>query len=326
MRFIPIILFILTFQSHASKNQDQSQYEVEEVVVYGVRSGPELWKVTHGENVLWVLATLSPLPKNLTWHSELVEAVIEDSQAFLLPTRVSADVGFFKGLSLATSAIGIKKNPDKQKLKEVLPEKIYTRWLVLKHKYLGKDSSIEKMRPIFASQKLFDKAIKKIGLKGETGIEKKIRKIAKKNKLVFIKPTITIDLKKPKKAIKKFKKTQVNDLQCFTMTLDRLESDLTTMRLRANAWAKGDVSTIKELSFPSQYKACSSALLNNEIALDMGMENLPTQARDLWIEEAKKALNKNKSTFSHLSISNLLGDESYLKILASEGYQVEVPK
>lgn len=320
MRFIFFILITFSLQLSSQENP------IEEVIVYGDRPGPELWKVSNGENVLWIMGTLSPLPKKMTWHSELVEAVIEDSQAYLLPPSVRADVGFFQGISLATSAIGIKKNPDKKKLMDILPVEIYTRWLILKKKYLGNDNGIEKTRPVFASGKLFDKAISKVGLTYKTKVAKKIRKMAKKNKLEFITPVITLDLNNPKSAIKKFKKTQINDLDCFTKTLDRLEMDLEAMRLRAFAWANGDISKIKALQFPNQNQACSSAIFNNEIAEDIGMVDIRLKLRQLWAEEAAKALSINKSTFAILPISNLLEKESYLAFLVAKGYTVHIPK
>ncbi|MBL4773408.1 MAG: TraB/GumN family protein [Alcanivoracaceae bacterium] len=326
MRFLFIVL--LSFSFLAVSTENQGNFPIEEVIAYGVRPGPELWKVSNGENVLWVLGTLSPLPKRMTWHSELVRAVIEDSQALIFPPSlsISADIGFFKRLSLITSVIGIKKNPGKKKLKDVIPADIYARWLVLKKKYMGNDRGVEKVRPLFAANKLFEKAITKIGLTNNTKVEKKVRKIAKKNKLEFITPSIKIDLKKPKSAIKKFKKSQISDLECFTKTLDRLETDLKTMRLRAFAWAAGDVSEMRGLQSPNQNKACNSAILNNEIAEDMGMTDVRPRLRQIWLEEATKALTNNISTFAILPISNLLGNESYLDYLVAQGYTVDVPK
>jgi uncharacterized protein YbaP (TraB family) len=285
-----------------------------------------MWKVTKGENTLWILGTLSPLPKKMVWESLQVEMVLHDSQAYLLPPSVTADVGFFQGISLASSAIGIKKNPGKKKLKDVLPDDIYARWLVLKEKYLGNNRKIEKSRPIFAAAKLFDKAINKIGLTYNTKVEKKVRKPAKKNKLEFIRPTLKIELNKPKAALKKFKKSDISDQECFIKTLDRLEGDINNMRLRANAWAMGNIAKLQELTFPDQNKSCTSAILNNDIAKDVGMDNIKERVRMLWLEKAKESLNANKSTFAILSISNLLSEDGYLDSLAAEGYLIKSPK
>jgi len=322
MHLLFLLLLIFPFQSFAQENP------IEEVVVYGVRPGPELWKVTKGENVLWVLGTLSPLPKKMKWHSEIVESVIQNSQALLLQPgfSVSADIGFFGKISLASSAIGIKKNSDKQKLNDVLPKDVYARWLVLKKQYLGRDRGVEKLRPIFASKKLYEKAINKMGLTSDTKVSKKVKKIAKKNKLTSIRPYVKIKLENPKKTLKEFKKSNVNDSECFSKTLNRVEKDLISMRNRANAWANGDVQLLRELKFPTQDAECSSAILNSSVAQGVGFENLSARMQKTWLEAAKKALDENKSTFALLHISNLLGENSYLDILKEQGYTVHVPK
>jgi len=328
MRIILLALLILLTSVSTSKemtNKQESRVAIESVVVYGIRSGPGLWKVSKGENTLWILGTLSPLPKRMVWESMQVESVIYDSQALLLPPVVSAEIGFFQGISLAASAIGMKKNPEKKKLKEVVPADIYARWLLLKKKYMGHNRGIEKSRPLFASSKLFDKAVAKIGLTYNTKVEKKVRKLAKKNKLELIRPMIKLDLDKPKAAIKKFKKTQLSDLECFSKTLDRLEEDVDNMRIRANAWANGSIAILNELTFPDQNQSCISAILNNDIAKDLGMEDIRERSRKLWLQKAKEALNTHNSTFAFLPISSLLGEKTVLQELAAEGYSVKLP-
>ncbi|MGV7186159.1 TraB/GumN family protein, partial [Xanthomonas axonopodis pv. bauhiniae] len=43
--------------------------DLEAMVVRGVQPGPGLWKVSKGDHVLWILGTLSPLPKDLEWQA-----------------------------------------------------------------------------------------------------------------------------------------------------------------------------------------------------------------------------------------------------------------
>jgi hypothetical protein len=44
--------------------------DMDAVVVAGVQPGPGLWKVRHGDHLLYILGTQSPLPKNMTWRSD----------------------------------------------------------------------------------------------------------------------------------------------------------------------------------------------------------------------------------------------------------------
>lgn len=193
------LLMLIVFPLMAEESS-QNISELNKIVVSGKVPGPDLWKVTHGDNTLWIMGTLSPLPKRIDWNSEPVEQVIKKSQAFMLMPSVSMDldgIGFFGKLSLATSAIGIKKNPEKQKLKDILPVAVYQRWLHLKHQYLGKSRSIEKNRPIFAVYKLLEKALKNNGLTSKTKIVKKLKKMAKKHQLEIVSPNIRVEFSEP---------------------------------------------------------------------------------------------------------------------------------
>src|SRR4030081_2734532 len=65
---------------------------MEEAVVTGEHEGPRLWKVrkpggpmSQGDHVLWILGTLTPLPKKLIWQSDSVEAVLQQSQEVVPP-------------------------------------------------------------------------------------------------------------------------------------------------------------------------------------------------------------------------------------------------
>ena len=57
-----------------------SDAPMEEVVVTGEHEGPRLWKVHKGDHVLWILGTVTPLPKKMIWQSDTVEAVLQQSQ------------------------------------------------------------------------------------------------------------------------------------------------------------------------------------------------------------------------------------------------------
>ena len=84
-KIVLILVFVLS-TGHQSAAQDQRSvlsHPIEEIVVIGKRPGPPLWKVTNGDNVLWIFGTLHPLPKSLEWDSESVEWVISQSREYL---------------------------------------------------------------------------------------------------------------------------------------------------------------------------------------------------------------------------------------------------
>lgn len=331
MRFIVLIILSVSSQPifiSAVAATQKAGNALEKIVVTGTVPGPDMWRISNGENELWILGTLSPLPKKMDWNSKPIEQVIQSSQAFVSPPGFSfdlEDMGFFKKVSLITSAIGIKKNPDKQKLKDLLPADVYSRWLILKNQYMGKNRGIEKTRPIYASQKLFDKALKKVGLTRDTGILKKLKKVAKKNKLEMISPTVELELKEPKTIVKKLKKTEMNDTDCFSKKLDRIEFDLKEMSIRAKAWSYGDIKTIRSLPYADDSNACSSAIFNSSVAEELGMRDIRTRARNVWMKAVKLSLSNNKSTFAVLPMTYLINDQNIINEFESDGFIVELP-
>lgn len=122
------------------------------VMVSGVQPGPGLWRVSRGDHVLWILGTMSPLPKHMQWQSREVTQRVLESQEVLQPPALDVDtsVGFFSKLALLPRLIGMRNNPDGATRAQVLPSPLYARWQVLKARYVGSNPSVERWRPLFA--------------------------------------------------------------------------------------------------------------------------------------------------------------------------------
>lgn len=300
---------------------------LEAVVVSGAQPGPGLWRVAKGENVMWILGTLSPLPKRIEWEPREVRQVIAESQQVLTGYSINLKekIGFFRGLTLLPAALSSRKNPGKETLEEQVPPEAYQRWLVLKQRYIGRGRSIEKQRPLFAAQKLWEKAVKRNGLSFDSVVSKVVTKTAKQHDVPMISAEVVIDIGDPRQAIRDFANDDLNDLDCFTQTLDRLETDLVAMRERANAWATGDIEALRALPFEDQNRACADAVLQAGVARKRGLDDLRERVARAWMEAAEKALASNRSTFAVLPMGELLKPDGYLAQLRQRGYEIEEP-
>ena len=299
----------------------------EKVLVVGQRPGPGLWKVSKGDHVLWIFGTYSPLPKNMQWRSHEVETILAQSQEYLTPPSASAGVGIFRGITLLPYIIGIKKNPDGAKLRDVVPADTYARWLVLKAKYIGDDEGIESERPIFAGDELYRKGLNQAGLSNGNAVVKEIEKIVKKKNIKMTHSAVMLPMEEPAKSIKDFKKSQVDDTACFAKTLERLETDIDAMRVRANAWAIGDLDVIQKLSFADRDAACQSAMRNNSVVkAQKGLQAAEERMREAWLASAEKSLAANTSTFATLALQDILDPNGLVAALEARGYVVERPE
>lgn len=297
------------------------------IVVSGVQPGPGMWKVSKGDHVLWILGTLSPVPRDVTWLSRDVEAAIAQSQEVLQPPglAVNADIGVFSGLMLLPSALKASKNPDGAMLKDVLPADLYARWSLLKAHYIGRDNGIEKKRPLLAANELYSAAIRKAGLSDRNIVAPVVNAAIKKHQVKTTPTHVKVTIKDPKAAIKEFAAEPLGDLDCFAKTLDRIENDLGTMRERANAWAIGDVEGLRNLPYIDQQGTCLSALSSTAAMQKRGMGDARARVQGNWLAAAEGALAKNPVTFATMPIGNLIEPDGYIATIKAKGYVVEEP-
>lgn len=312
----------------AASTEQGAIVDLDAMVVRGVQPGPGLWKVTRGEHTLWILGTIAPLPAGITWQADEVEQPIAQSQQVLASpyVKLEADVGFFGKLALVPSAMKAMKNEGGATLQQVLPPDLYARWLPLKQRYLGRDSGIEKKRPIVAAGELYQAAIKKSGLSRKPVVWPVVEAAAKRHGLKPTSTTLEFKVSDPKQAIREFRAGGMDDSACFGSLLNAVQNDLPTMVERANAWAVGDIDALRQMPREDPAGACSAAISATEFARRRGMDRLQQRMREHWLAIARRALQENSGTFAVVPLSELLADEGYLAALRGAGYEITSPE
>jgi uncharacterized protein YbaP (TraB family) len=327
--FLLSLLCAPTFAQTPNQAQppaDVAATELDQVLVTGEQPGPGLWKVSKDDHVLWILGTLAPLPKKMSWRSKDTEAVIADSQEVIGDSSAKINVGFFRGLTLVPSLLRARKNPDGAKLKDVLSAEQYARWSALKAKYIGRDNGIESRRPMLAAQELYEKAVDRSGLSSKNAAWDVVKQAAKKNKIPVTSPKIDIELDDPKATIKEFETTPVAaDIACLETTMQRIETDMQSMQLRANAWASGDLNALRSLPYPDQKVTCLAAV-SSAPGLRDRVQQVQERMVNAWMTAVQTALAKNRSTLAVVSIAELVKPNGRLARLRALGYTVEEPQ
>lgn len=302
---------------------------IEEVLVTGQQPGPGLWRVTRpsggDDHVLWILGSYAPLPKKMQWRSTELEAVLAESQELIGPVAMNAKVGPLGGLTLLPSLVGVRKNPNGERLQDLLPAELYARWVPLKERYIGRDDDVEEWRPIFAAGALYEKAVRAHGFESYGVIWPAVERLARKARVQVTEPEVAVKVEKPRDAIKDFKQAPLDDVECFAKTIERLESDLDLMRVRANAWASGDVTKLRQLAPVDNASACIAVVMNAQVMRDRGYTDWPARRQAAWLSAVEQALARNASTVTVLSIDQILKPDGYLAQLRAKGYVVEEP-
>jgi|HubBroStandDraft_5_1064220.scaffolds.fasta_scaffold20541_2 hypothetical protein len=297
-----------------------------EVLINGERPGPGMWRVSKGDHTLWILATLVPLPKQVTWRSHAVETRIASSRVVLAPPEIVADLWFLGYPDYAGAVIRAERNPHRETLKQVLAPDLYSRWLTLRSRYRYVSGfENERARPIMAADELFRHVVSESGLTTEDTVWNAVEKIAHHQHVKIFPVVIKLKLDSPEAWIREFNEIPSDqEIVCFERTLERLETDLEPMRRRANLWSIGDVTGLLALPFPDESIACRDALFS--------LPRLQTQLADAvgrmeneWLAEADSALNDNESSFAVLPISQLLKPDGWLAKLRARGYSVQDP-
>jgi hypothetical protein len=326
---IATALALLVCISARAADAVEPQPAIEEVLVTGHQPGPGLWKVTRPadgtDHVLWILGSYGPLPKKMSWRSTELEAALAGSQAVIAPVSMRASVGALGGVTLLPSLVGLRRNPDGARLEDVLPPELYARWLPLKERYIGRDDDVEKWRPIFAAQELYERALRKSGLEPYGVVWPAVEKRARKARVKIVEPEVEVRIDKPRAAIKEFKQAPLDDLDCFAKTLERLEADLELMKVRANAWASGDVEKLRALAPVDNASACIAVALNAEVLRERGAGDWPAQRAAAWLEAVEAAFAANASTVAVLNVEQILRPDGYVAQLRARGYEVEDP-
>lgn len=302
--------------------------DLQAVTVSPEVSGPGLWKVSRGPHVLWILGTVSPLPRRMDWETHGVERILADAQEVLQPPgmEVVPKIGLLRGLYLGPSLLKARRNADGATLRERVPAEQYQRWSKLKARYLGNDAGVERYRPIFAAGQLYKKAVERSGLTYDSPVQPAIERIARRHGVPVTSTKLQVEVRNQRAALREFASSTLDDGTCFARTLDRIDAELVEMRARADAWAAGDLEMLRRLPpVSAQYEACAHALTESAVARRLGLGDVLARSRAHWLRHAERALGRNRVSFAVVPLPDLVKAGGLLDQLRDKGYAVIAP-
>ena len=306
---------------------------LEQMVVSGEQPGPGMWKVSKGDHVLWIVGTQTPVPQKMTWRAKGIEAIVAQSQEILTAPSMTISlkqIGYFRALTMLPSLMQVRKNPDGAMLKDVVPRDLYARWLPLRDKYIEQynsdsESDVEGWRPMFAALELYRNAIRKSGLSSSSPVWGVISDAAKKHNIKITNVKFEPAISEPRAALKELRESRLADIDCFAKTIERIETDLAAMRVRANAWARGDIDAIRKQPAADQRAACEAAIRDASFMKTLGAQNALAQMEITWLNAAEAALKNDTVALAVLPIAQIVAADGYVAKLRARGYVVQEP-
>ncbi|MEW9573392.1 TraB/GumN family protein [Rhodanobacter sp. Si-c] len=328
--WLPLLLCVSTGQvcaQTAPARASTAAVTLAPVTVTGVGAGPGLWKVSRGRHVLWVLGTLTPLPRRMQWRSTRVEQALAQSQELLeVPSaRLRMDTSAFGKLLLLPSAYAARRNPDDATLQQLLSPTAYARWQALQRQYGVRGWGSAHWRPIVAALELYRAALARGGLTDSDEVAPAVEKLARRHGVKRTPVEYQLVIAHPRDAVETIRETRQQDIDCLQQTMDMAARGMDDLGERANAWSSGDVAALRSTSPEASHAACVVTAMNADFARQLGLRDLPALIDATWLDAARQALARNATTFALLPMDKLLSPDGPLARLEAEGYAVQSP-
>jgi uncharacterized protein YbaP (TraB family) len=289
--------------------------QLQELVVTGERTGPGLWHVHKGAAHVWILGSISPLPRDITWRSTQVERLLGSTNQVLVPKPF--EIGIVHILWLLITERSVLMVRGGKHLKDVMPPDLYARFAKDRARFTSDAEKWERFRPIIASAFLERDAFHSTGLSARLDLGAAMRALAKKQN-VRVEEVKIAGVGDVLDALKTMQPATENT--CVDASLVTIESGLPRLIARARAWATGDVDSIQSHPEPVQVDACVKALDSGAAAGD-----LIGRIRRTWLQALLKSLDTAGTTIAVVNMDLLLEDGGLLDELRQRGYEVEPP-
>src|ERR1700719_2093142 len=163
--------------SAACRAQEMPPQVMDELTVTGERTGPGMWHVHHGAANLWILGSMSPLPKGITWRSKQLEQILDSTNQIVVPKPF--EIGIARVLWLLITERSLLMVRGGKRLKDVMPPGLHARFALQRAKYTADSDKWERYRPIIAAACLQQAAFHQVGLSTRLDLGAAVRTLAK---------------------------------------------------------------------------------------------------------------------------------------------------
>lgn len=315
MRCLAAGLLLALCAGGPARADDAPAPVLDEVVVTGERTGPEMWHVHRDASDLWILGSMSPLPRGITWRSKQFELVLDHANQAVIPKPF--EVGIARILWLLITERDLLLVRGGKRLKDVMPPDLYARFSALRAKYGESPDKWEHYRPIIATAFLQRTAFHAVNLSTQLDLGAAVRMLADKHK-VRVEDLKIAGVHDVLDALKTMPPATEN--ACVAASLVTIEKDLPRLVERAQAWASGNIERIRSLHEPAEVDACRAALESGP-----GAKEVIALVRRTWLDSMEHYLLRDGVTVAVVNLDMLLEEGGILDQLRAKGYAIEGP-
>jgi len=312
-RVAAIVLACLVAQF--SSGESAPPQVLDEVVVTGEHTGPGMWHVHRGTAHLWILGSMSPLPKGITWRSKQLEQLLDSTNRVVVQKPL--EFGIVRILWLLLTERSLLMVGGGKRLRDVMPPALYARFSAQRAKYSDDADKWERYRPLIAAAFLQQAAFHEVGLSTRLDLGAAVRMLAKKHD-VPVEEVKIAGVHDMLDALKTLPPATEN--ACVAASLVTVETDLPRLVARAQAWATGNIERIDALHEPGEVDACRAAL-----DAGAGAGELIAQVRRTWLDDMERRLRDGGVTVAVVNIDILLEHGGLLDELRAKGYDIDAP-
>jgi uncharacterized protein YbaP (TraB family) len=282
---------------------------VEEVEVIGRLPGPALWRVSTTDSQIWLLGLASPLPRDFKWNDERVAKALDGARELIIPP--TARVGLGDVIGLLIDSKHLVHLPPGQTVRDGLPPDLRARWEEAA-RGVGRDPAhYDHWRPEIAALVLAQDAERRNGL-DHTGAQTSVSALARR---LHVKSRRLADYRAIE-LLEGLSTTPAEGSQaCLSLAADAAITLKTDAPRLAQAWAKGDLATVRALN--DRGAECVDrdppvAALLNRMATD-------------WAKDLKVELAKPGKVMVAADLDTLTRKGGLLDQLQAEGLEVIGP-
>ena len=306
---------MLTGSCAAAGSAEQAPAALDEIIVTAERAGPGMWRVHRADANVWILGSISPLPRDITWRSKQVGSVLESTSQVLVQKPIEISVPRILWMLIADRKYLMVSGG--KRLKDVLPPDLHSRFAALRSKVGDDADKWERYRPIIAAAFLQQATFHQVNLSMRLDLGAALRILAKKHgvRVEEIKVAGVSDMLEALKTM-----PAATERTCVEASLTTLESGLPRLVERAQAWSSGNVERIENLPELKEVDACRNALDAGQGAVDV-----IGRIRQTWMENIERYLHSAGTTIAVVNLDLLLERGGLLEQLRAKGYEIDAP-